>query len=96
MTPEDAERLRQIRARLEEISEGPWQHIKTDAVVFVAAKDGTPGKIIVASPGWSDDESITLDEEHSNCAFIANARDDVPWLLARLEERVANAPEKPD
>lgn len=78
--------LNEIKQRMENALPGPWEHIASDAVVFVPKKEeGTPGQIVVASPGWADEEGITLDEEHDTCEFIAHARTDVDHLLRIVE-----------
>lgn len=90
------ERLAQIKELADRATAGPWATMpppSREAVVFTPKQGDTPGNIIAASPGWADEEGITLDEELDNCYFIAQARELVPRLVAALEQQmeVANA-----
>jgi uncharacterized protein with PIN domain len=77
----DADRLKAIEARLRNATPGPWRDDCGDIVT-----DNL--KSVVA---FTDTDSIRF---NGNVAFIANAPDDIEWLLAHigdLEQEVADA-----
>lgn len=74
-----------VSERAAAATDGIWATMpypSREAVVFIAKDERGPGKIIAASPGWADEEDITEDEELDNCRFIANAKQDIPKLVA--------------
>lgn len=75
----DAKRLAEIKARCEAATPGPWvmrrPHDEDEDHEHIDGPDGSP--IAMGHVG----EDIGADAE-----FIANAREDVPFLLAKLEE----------
>lgn len=81
------DRLDEIRAREEAATPGPWVafgHFNTDEqVTIMADTDGGEYVAIWDRPwaiGGHDERSIRDD-----AAFIANARQDIPYLLAEVE-----------
>ncbi len=72
-----------VRARLEAVTEGPWTQEMDD--------DGTPGCVIrmgVPNEYGGFDGTIYDEGGHDehDAAFIANARQDIPALLAVADE----------
>jgi hypothetical protein len=86
-----AERLDAIEARAAAATDGPWR------------ADDEHGLIDDAMPAWcvsrtdTDDAYLgdvaympqTSPQERENADFIANARDDVPWLVDQVRKRDA-------
>lgn len=75
----DTERLAEIEARENAATRAPWM------VVY----DGLCHEIVRRENGmriaWVPYDFGPIDDAN-NAAFIAAARDDIPWLLARLRE----------
>ena len=72
----DAERIADIAKRAEVATPGPW------------LTDGAP-KWAHVYRGGDDDTRVAEVATHPDAAFIAHAREDVPWLPAKLAERDA-------
>jgi hypothetical protein len=100
--------LQAIAARCEAASPGPWARshsgvpggepaaVKVEPIVLsLAAKNRRGGPMIVASTRWPLASLGATDAvAEANAAFIAEARRDVPRLVAevqRLRERLARA-----
>ena len=75
-------RLEEIKARAEAATPGPWQWREDEPASLVHVTDPRlhPWNVLKA-PDWGP----TL----ADAAFIAAAREDVPWLLAEVERLTA-------
>jgi len=76
------DRLAQIRARCERATDGPWKH-DTDYLGGGIFQERVGGWAITRCHGYgpdSDHERMPADAE-----FIAHSREDVPYLLERVE-----------
>ena len=93
MTPE---RLEEIRKRAEAATPGPWQ-VDDPPVGYLRIIGGVDGDVY-------DDGSMKAiytivcdihedDDEQVNASFIANARQDIPDLLAALDDALARIAE---
>lgn len=72
------QRIAEIRARCEAASLGPWEWAD-DALWAVAPTDDfDDSRIIETDSGY-------YPPRDNDRAFIAHARDDIPWLLAEIE-----------
>lgn len=85
------ERLAVIKARAEAATPGPWErnHLAGRPEREVFAGNDLIGDFGVG--GWEDDKGA--DRVESNANFIANARQDIPELIAeveRLREHIAS------
>ncbi len=70
-----------IRARAEAATEGPW-HINPDnGTHIIRTRNGD----LAAQAGWTEPREQGL----RNAAFIAHAREDIPALLALIDEQQA-------
>lgn len=80
------ERIEAIRERTEKATEGPWyagtEYEQSRRGNFVASKEN--GHIVVAEQDYTDCVLETEDAE-----FIANAREDIPYLLSEIERLIA-------
>lgn len=79
-------RQSEIRARVEAASEGPWKR-HTEFVNDVwTGKDGRMGSILTSvrhhKLGKMGEFKDLMGED---AEFVAHARQDIPWLLDRLE-----------
>lgn len=77
-------REQQIQARCQAATEGPWKPypVSPDMIVTTWANDhGYLWKVATAE--LVDGGEARMD---ANAAFIAHAREDIPYLLARLAE----------
>lgn len=73
---QDDARVQEIRARLEAATPGPWQ----------TWPDGTEESVESVSVGrFVCHLNSNMRQFRDDAAFIAHARQDVPWLLARLD-----------
>jgi hypothetical protein len=89
MTPEDTTRIAVIQARVEAATAGPWstQHFQPyPLVVRVYGKADPPSVAILyrAEDSMSAPYSTTITQADNDAAFIAHARQDIPYLLAAL------------
>jgi len=73
---ESALRLRQIADRCSKATAGPWTS-------FVEGRDHTSGSSCIRTGGTADLEVGGATE--ADLDFIANARQDIPFLLGELE-----------
>lgn len=80
------ERLAEIKARADAATPGPWSPI-------IGMTAGDPRehpvicKVAVEFQVWSrPDATRPMDAQHKNTRFIANARTDVPALIAEIEQ----------
>jgi hypothetical protein len=92
-----ADRLTEIRSRLERATPGPWSH---DTGKYDEHDTSSPD-LVCAAPRWDNvarcyqddlDEGAPPGQDHRNAAFIAHAPEDIAWLLdqvAELERKVA-------
>lgn len=88
------ERLREIRERLANVEPGPWElnHSSGAGDDHLAAVACSRGEIVPHQGLQSAEHLATL-------AFIAHAREDIPWLLEeveRLQRRVLELSECPE
>ncbi|MFF1348455.1 hypothetical protein ACFVZJ_21170 [Streptomyces sp. NPDC058322] len=86
--PEPTTRLAEIQARAAAATPGPWQN---DQAELHQAIPGAP-EIWVAWIG----EALNIDDlpkSNHNAAFIAHAREDIPYLLVQLHQRDAEIAE---
>lgn len=65
-------RIDEIKARFEAATPGPWK-----------ATFGMDCRAFVQTPDKDEDFKIY---NHANAAFIAHSRDDIPYLLAEVEQ----------
>ena len=90
----DEARVAEIRGRCDAATEGPWiVESRSDGLAVGTPKTWYPQETyaLVYSSGTPDDPmsgwtAEAINREVLNADFIAHARTDVPWLLARLEE----------
>lgn len=83
MDQQTIERIEQIKSRLEGITEGPWGVYPDSPLTSVYCED-TLGSRIADCHG-----SMTVldrEKEKRNAKFLANARQDIPFLLDLLEK----------
>ncbi len=89
-TPLDAgETLRQIQARADAATPGPWEaccydsgHSRFEMSCSVITSE--VGDTIADLDGRLDNERLARDDGQADAAFIAHARQDVPALVAAL------------
>ena len=92
------ERLHEIKKRAEEATEGPWETVNGNGVFTTLGATNKAGQKAEDNDGWQIavcDEYLTsvngelvemsFAEESSNAKFIANARQDIPDLIAEVE-----------
>lgn len=105
MTPTDRERMEAIESRAKAATEGPWcwESAGEKSNEFVVGcgygADGKPLSGCINGTGeWVEEAVIARhfiganESGHAHFAdgdFIAHAREDVPWLLARLTRALA-------
>lgn len=91
VTPTDA-RLREIAARAEAATKGPWKLCSANAdkggcacgLIWSIPND----QVVATSEEMIDgDQVATREQQVATGHFIASARADVPWLLALVEEQ---------
>ena len=96
-----AERVEQILARVEAATEGPWEsscwdsgHSHFEMSCTVVTQDA--GDHIADLNGLVrlGNELRAQDDGRHDAEFIAHARDDVPWLLARLADQATTIAEQ--
>jgi hypothetical protein len=77
------QRIEQIKERADKATAGPWNYCESDGVFY--SPDKTPVGCVYDNVDSGTDE---IDDEPSrhNGYFIAHAREDVPFLLRRIEE----------
>jgi hypothetical protein len=82
------QRIEQIKERAGKATAGPWNYCESDGVFY--SPDKTPVGCVYNNVDSGTDE---IDDEPSrhNGYFIANAREDVPWLLERIRELESQA-----
>lgn len=87
MAEQDAERLVEIKARCEAATPGPW--VRREDWSAKVERVYPPGSLL-DSIGMAEQSSVfwlqgsNRPNFRADGDFIANAREDVPWLLARL------------
>ncbi len=90
MTPE---KLKEIEARCEAASEGPWDYqYEADGAYDLWSRKLHEVPSLLGQIDTDEDDHHATNE--ANATFIAHARTDVPDLIARvkeLEERIASA-----
>ena len=80
----DAARIKAIRERVDAASPAPWvRPAPIDSLWVTTGDDYQRGVAFCLSRGMCDAEQFGQDSD--NADFIAAAREDVPWLLDRLE-----------
>ena len=94
MTPPDPAREAAILARCEAATKGPWVECKPMCLAPVVrdsrglyvceTRTTEPGGLVQPTHA----ETVS---SHADAAFIAHAREDVPWLLAQLDAARARA-----
>lgn len=81
----DDERISEIRARLEAATPGPWEALTRapdwGATEIGAQLDTPDARVIADTELWGRQPT---EQNVQDAAFIAHAREDVPFLLARL------------
>lgn len=77
MTDDDKTRLAEIREREKAATAGPWQ----DACGSVT--DWHDG---MHTMEFIDNRTPSREQRNRDISFIAAARSDIPWLIARLEK----------
>jgi hypothetical protein len=74
-------KLDEIKQRMNAATPGPWASIGDWGSIYVAQEDD------FTEVAWCPDH----DDRPDDMTFIANAREDVPWLVTRVEELTAAA-----
>ena len=73
------DRLTEIRERCEKATEGPWENDGCLCVSVFVPTDGI----------WKNDicecDDLLTENGQANTEFIANAREDIPYLLSEIE-----------
>ncbi len=90
-----SERIAAIRAREQAATPGPWRASSYDGRYAIRANDRQPVAVHVCCEHWVEDGDPVVDcsrggplKKH-DAQFCAEARADIPWLLARLERAEA-------
>ncbi len=81
------DRLKEIKARLEEATPGPWRW----EMDRHTALRGPNHQDVFHTYGYErmgdrGDSGLTIDEEDPDAILIANAPTDIAWLVQRVEE----------
>lgn len=71
-----AKRIAEIKARAEAATPGEWQH--QDDMYWGAVREA-------GHQLFAHSRDIAEAQIKNDCRFVAHARTDIPWLLARLE-----------
>jgi hypothetical protein len=72
-------RLDEIEARAEAASNGPWWFDGRD--IFHKPSDSNLDAIVIPLPlTWHETQAVA----RADAEFVAHARDDIPWLIARV------------
>ena len=81
-------REEEIRARCEEATPGPWYNGDGSVDRFFAGKNtvATPERVIVERATYNDEFDR---QTYADIGFIAHAREDIPYLLDRVERLTA-------
>lgn len=86
-------RLMEIRDRLAAATSGPWSADTTtpdDVVIWGSCHKGgvTADDVFVANVGHQrlSAVGVAFDAHAADAAFIAAAREDIPWLLSIIDE----------
>ena len=77
------ERIEVIRGRCEAASSGEWLSFDTEDGEWLVAISGGPDKTV--NNLYFGDMETNTGRDIANADFIANAREDVPYLLALVE-----------
>lgn len=77
-----AERLEQIQARADKATPGPWELEPFAGVACLATAPN--GNLVVDYSTWTDDHYADMADVEALASFVAHAREDVPYLLAKL------------
>lgn len=90
---DDAQRLAEIQEREKAATEGPWDahYLSDDCADIGAGMKHLEDGIVQATWVCSVESGICCGtplttEECANVKFIAHARSDIPWLLAKVED----------
>lgn len=85
---ESTDRLAEIRARLEAATRAPWEAplIDLGAIPSFKAVDFFFDSSFEAYPPLGEAGPVFVANSRENADFIAHAREDVPWLIAQLED----------
>ena len=90
MAEQDDAQVQEIRARLEAATPGPWLTLKRapdlGATEIGAQLDTPDARVIADTELWGRKPT---EQNVQDAAFIAHAREDVPYLLARLDALTA-------
>jgi len=85
------ERLAEIKAREAKATPGPWQAFDTHGTYRDQLGDKQPGWWIPEMETLGDDVCSAMLEQ--DAVFVANARADIPYLLARADRLAARVAE---
>ena len=70
-------RIKEIQDRVDKATPAPWMYLFGDEIIYEKLEDGCRGLPIARA---------ALGNHYNNAQFIANAPDDIEFLLAALEE----------
>jgi hypothetical protein len=90
------DRMQQIRERAERASAGPWQQTFNGAF-GVKLWDAERHSIFVSAGGLQHSrisESDPVPQWQKDCDFVREARQDIPWLLDKLDALLASVPQQ--
>ncbi len=73
-------RIKEIQDRVDKATAGPWIYLFGDNYVYTKLEDGCRGMAI---------SRVDYGNQQDNAKFIAHARQDLPFLLAALQEAQA-------
>lgn len=86
-------RLEEIKKRAEEATKGPWE---SDQILYVWQRGDGGGMVLDTDIDGEGEGSIvrargvgrglSRDQQKKNLEFVAQARQDIPWLVDRLEK----------
>lgn len=77
-------RIDEIRARVEAATEGPWVLANSCSWRRILTEEDRP--VVVPTVSRSDGHPDLSIPNAADGEFIAHAREDIPFLLARIEE----------
>lgn len=83
--PPFSDRIRAIRALADNATRGPWVFVDSSPEEYTVRATGPviSGIVATVSLSWVHGEQRA--EQFANARFIQHAREDVPWLLDRLD-----------
>ena len=83
----DEERLKAIEERAAKATSPPWEPDPDGTTIRLSAPDPQHRGRQVCSTESRPTMSMMSQNQAHNANFIAHARDDIPWLLAKVREQ---------